>query len=100
MNRFGQRRISLAIPFVCLFLVFSAASVYSEYAWLPEFEEICGKTDESGSMTKEELKAMITRCDNVRPQIEKADHPQKNVFLFRLDKCRKLFLYVLELDEK
>ncbi len=88
----------LLILLVSVFFISSRSFAVDE--WLPEFEDICNKTDESSDMKKEELQTMITRCDKLRSQIEKSDNPQKNVYLFRLDKCRKLFNYVLEVNDK
>lgn len=81
-------------------MLFIASNSFSEYDWLPEFEDICGKTEDSGAMTKEELNALIDRCDKLRPIIEKSDNPQKKVYLFRLDKCKNLFIYVLQVNDR
>lgn len=85
---------------LALLLCSAAVLAHAEDAWLPEFEDICSKTDDSSVMTKEELKAMVERCDKLRPVIEKSENPQKKVYLFRLDKCKNLFAYVLEVIEK
>ncbi len=73
---------------------------YSEDAWLPEFEDLSGKTQDVGAFSKEELKALVARCEKLKPLIEQSDNPQKPVYLFRLEKCRKLFAYMLDLPDK
>jgi hypothetical protein len=95
------RKMNILFPLIILMALFlMAPHSYAEDAWLPEFEDICNKTDESNNMKKEELRTMIARCDKLRSSIEKSDNRQKNVYLFRLDKCRKLFTYVLEVNDK
>jgi len=89
----------LILPFLFASLLFVSAKSFAEDAWLPEFEDICGRTEDSGNMTEEELKAIVERCDKLRPAIEMSENPQKKVYLFRLDKCKNLFLYILEVSK-
>ena len=90
--------LSILLLTACALCV--TANAFPDDTWLSEFEAVCGKADESEAMSKDELKAIISRCEKLKPLIEKSDNPQKNVYLFRLDKCRKLFIYVLEADKK
>jgi hypothetical protein len=48
------------------------------------------------TMAPEELGDLVSRCDRLKPAIEGSSDPQKKVILKRLEKCRALFLYVLE----
>lgn len=100
MNNHRLRKYFAVCLIVSMAVLFSTGSSWSEDAWLPEFEEICGKTQDAGSMTTEELKAVVAKCDRVKSLIENSDNPQKKVYLFRLDKCRKLFVFMLESSEK
>jgi hypothetical protein len=68
--------------------------------WRKEFDDICGKTGDSLSLSDEELKALIERSDKLKPLIEKLDESDRKVFLRRLQKCRDLFSFVLSSRKK
>lgn len=94
----AAKNIYISLIVICAVLAFLTGPSFGADDWLAEFEDLCGKTEESGSMTKPEVKALIERCDKLKPIIQQSDNPQKNVYLFRLDKCKKLFIYVLEAE--
>jgi len=48
----------------------------------------------------EELRSLVDRCDALKPRIEKLDEPQRKVTLKRLQMCRDLYAFVLEMKEK
>jgi hypothetical protein len=75
-------------------------SAYAQDDWKKEFEEICSRTDDAMSFTREELKSIITRCDSLKAVIEKLDESTRKVYLRRLQLCRDLFAFVLESKEK
>lgn len=81
-------------------IYFSLLFTYADEDWRTEFDYICGKTEESMTMKLEELKDLITRCEKLKPVIENLDHPQKKVFLKRIEMCKNLFGYMLEVREK
>ena len=68
--------------------------------WRKEFDDICGKTQDAMTFNPEELKGLVTRCDTIRPLIEKLDETQRKVYLRRLQMCRDLFAFALESKEK
>lgn len=72
----------------------------AEENWKAEFEEVCGKTDDSMNMTKEELKALMARCDKLKPLIEAQEETTRKVYLKRLQMCRDLLAYVLEVKTR
>jgi hypothetical protein len=74
-------------------------TVYAQ-DWKNEFVDICGKTDNAMSLSKEELKQLIERCDRLRLTVENQEETEKKVYLKRLRLCRELFAYVLESKEK
>lgn len=69
---------------------------YADVDWKTEFDNLCGKTEETITMRIEELKDLVARCDKLKPIIESSNHPQKKIFLKRIEKCRNLFIYMLE----
>ncbi len=73
-----------------------ASPAGAEENWKAEFEEVCGKTEDSMSMTKDELKTLVARCDKLKPIIESQEETVRKVYLKRLQMCRDLFAYVYE----
>jgi hypothetical protein len=51
------------------------------------------------TLSVEELKGLIARCDKLKPQIEKEEESTQKVYLRRLHMCRELFQYVLDSKE-
>jgi Spy/CpxP family protein refolding chaperone len=65
-------------------------------SWQQEFDAVCGKTQDAMSLTAEQLKSLVQRCDALEPRIEKLDETRRKVYLRRLKQCRGLYAYVLE----
>lgn len=65
-------------------------------AWQQEFDTVCSKTTDAMSLSADELKSLVQRCDTLEPKIEKLDESRKKVYLRRLKQCRGLYAYVLE----
>ncbi len=74
----------------------SAQPDSKDEAWRKEFDDICSRTQDAMTFTPDELVSLISRCDALRPQIEKLDETRKKVYLGRLRMCRGLYAYVLE----
>ncbi len=64
--------------------------------WRAEFDDICSKTTDAMSLPKDEIKKLVERCDALKPRIEKLDESAAKVYLKRLQRCRSLFVFVLE----
>ncbi len=83
------------------FIVFVfSQNVNAEQDWKAEFDDICSKTNYAMSLTKDEIKSLIKRCDNLKPAIEKLDESAKKVYLKRLQMCRDMFVFTLESKEQ
>lgn len=50
-------------------------------------------------LTKEQLNGLVASCDTLKGAISQGNHPQKKLFLIRLNKTRNLCLYLLELKQ-
>ncbi len=74
--------------------------VYAQDDWKMEFDDVCSKTQDAMAFTPDELRNLISRCDKLKPFVEKLDETQRKVFLRRLQFCRDLFVFVLESKEK
>jgi len=70
--------------------------VWAEEPWKTEFDNICAKTDDAMSLSVEELKGLIERCEKLKAVMENLDESGKKVFQKRLQMCRDLFAFVLE----
>jgi hypothetical protein len=87
------------------FLVFligllTCASASAEETWRAEFDRLCAKTDQSMSISVEELRELVARCEKLKPEIEASANPQKKVFVKRLEACRNVFVFVIEASDK
>ena len=78
----------------------AAVPAFSQETWKSEFEDVCSKTQDAMAFSVAELSELITRCDKLKPVIEKLDESQRKVYLKRLGMCRDLFVYVRESKEK
>lgn len=74
----------------------NSGSIYAQDSWKAEFDDICSKTGIAITFTKEELKALVDRCDKLKPTIETLDESQKKVYLKRLKMCRDMFIFAIE----
>lgn len=77
----------------------STGSAHAQDDWKPEFDSICSRTQDADTLSIQELKELINRCDGLRPRIEKLEESQRKVALKRLKMCRDLFVYVLNSKE-
>ena len=74
-------------------------SVYSQDDWKTEFDIVCAKTQDPMTLSADELRMLIGRCDKLRPLIDKLDETPRKVYLRRLQMCKDLFSFVLESKE-
>ncbi len=72
---------------------------YAQDTWKDEFDDVCSKTQDAMGLTPDELKALVKKCDELKPRIEKLSGAQKRVYLRRLKMCRDLYVFVLESKE-
>ena len=70
--------------------------VLAQEGWKSEYDTICSKTDVAMTLSTEELKGLIARCDQLKLRIEAEEESTRKVYLRRLKMCRDLYDYVLE----
>jgi len=92
---FSISLLSGAVGGAALFAT-GTASAAEAPDWRTEFDDICGRTAEAQSLSAEDLTRLMSRCDSLKPRIEKLGESERKVFLKRLNMCRELFRYVLE----
>jgi len=65
-------------------------------SWKDELEQVCSKTDDAMSLTSDELRSLVSRCDELKPPIAKLEESERKVYSRRLQLCRDLYAFVLE----
>ena len=64
--------------------------------WLAEFNDSCAKTTEAMELSREELLALIAKCERVKKAVESQDEAVRKVYMKRVQMCLDLFKYVVE----
>jgi hypothetical protein len=76
------------------------AAAYAEEDWQKEFDEVCSKTEGAMALSAEELKALVDKCDKLKPKIAGLDETRSKVYMKRLQRTRDYYIFVLESKEK
>lgn len=71
-------------------------TAFAQEKWKQEFDDICSKTGNAADLKKDELQALIGRCDKLAPEIGKLGGPGEKVYMKRLSMCRALFVFMLD----
>lgn len=92
-----KRRFLIIFIFVSLFFMAVYAGGLFSQDWKKEYEDICSKTGDPMTLTEDELRVLIERCDRLKAVIESLeDESTRRVYLKRLQMCRDLFYFCLE----
>jgi hypothetical protein len=78
------------------------AAAYADEGWQKDFDDVFSKTEGAMALTPEELKALVEKCDKLKPLIEGTDEGEskKKVYLKRLQRTRDYYNFILESKEK
>jgi hypothetical protein len=87
------------VPLCLVLLIAFHSGGSSAETWKESFEAICAQTAEATSLSTEDVRELLQRSEELTRTIEKIDDPHKKVYLFRLNKCRNFFKYILETRE-
>lgn len=68
--------------------------------WRAEFDDVCSRTQDAMTLTSDELRSLVVRCDQLMPALEKLPDPERKVYTRRLQACRKLYQFVLDTRER
>src|SRR5512143_3143147 len=93
------RLAATACAIGCLLVFLPGGIAWPQEDWRPEFEAVCGKTEVSMTLSKEELTDLISRCGKLEARIGAEEETVRKVYLRRLKRCRDLFGYMLESKE-
>lgn len=91
-----MRTCARKICAVALAFVLAGGAAFGAEAWRADFEEVCGRTAEAMSLSVQDLKGLVEKCDRVQQRLDAEDETVRKVYLKRLRMCRDLYLYVLE----
>lgn len=72
------------------------AAVQAQEEWRAELETLCARTEDAMTFSREELKALVERCDKLKPRIEALDETARKVYGKRLQMCRDFYHFMLE----
>ena len=67
----------------------------AEEDWGAEFESVCSRTQDAMTLSSDELRSLIARCDRLKPAIATLDESRRKVYAKRLKMCRDLYDFVL-----
>lgn len=76
-----------------------SAGLASAGEWKDDLERICDKTNDSESMSKEQLQALVKEADELLKRMEQINDPAKKVLQPKLQKCRNFFAYMIDLKD-
>lgn len=77
-------------------ICFAKPAQAAEQAWEKEFNDVCSKTTDSMSLSREEIKLLIARCEKLKPVIDGQEETTRKVYRKRLEMCKNLFVFMLE----
>ena len=97
----------ISFVFLCFFhgnsIVGTLSNAYAQQDWKQEYADVCAKTQNAMTLTSEELKDYIDRCDTIQDRINELEGPQgaseKKVYTKRLKMCRDLYDFALKYKE-
>jgi hypothetical protein len=81
-------------------IVGNLSSAYAQQDWKQEYADVCAKTQNAVTLSSEELKNYIDRCDKLQ---ERFDEPEgslgaseRKVYTKRLKMCRDIYDFALK----
>jgi hypothetical protein len=90
-------RKSAVLVLLASALFMSSAAMAADEDLFSEVEAVCSKVDAAESLTTEELNSLIESVDRLVSRVEASEHPKKKLYLFRLQKCRGIYAYIIGL---
>jgi hypothetical protein len=97
MSEMKKRNTGIVLFLFLLMFYFSPLA--SAQSWIEDFDKICSQTEDADSLPTAKLKELVMESDKLIDVIESGNDPKKKVYIFRLKKCRNLFLYIMNLRE-
>ena len=94
-----MKKRNTGIGLFLLLLMSYFSPLASAQSWIEDFDKICAQAEDADSLPTAKLKELVTESDKLLEVIETGNDPRKKVYIFRLRKCRNLFVYIMDLRE-
>ena len=91
--------ISIFIFVISLYVSLTSSSYANQELWREEFNELCGDTQKAATFGQDDLKGLVVRCDKLSSELEGSDSTQKKAYIYRIEKCRNFYQFIIELLE-
>ena len=86
------------------YIVYTVDLAFAQEDWKQEYAAVCAKTQNAMTLSSEELKSYIDRCDKLQDRINKKEGIQsateKKVYAKRLKMCCDLYIFTLDQKDK
>jgi hypothetical protein len=92
-------KLALIQAVVASLLVIFAYSMAYGVSLQEEFDQLCIYTQDAESLSLAKLNELVAKCDQLHKKIEGSDDDKKKLLLFRLNKCRNFFVYMIDLKQ-
>jgi hypothetical protein len=94
MNTKG--RLKLLALAGCLTIFINLQAAFSEDTWRTDFDATCAQSNNAMTLSVNELKMLIERCDHLQKIVESQEETIRKVYSKRLQMCKKLYVFILE----
>lgn len=91
--------ITIFICVISLYVSLKSSSYANQELWREEFNELCGDTQKAAAYGRDDLNKLVVRCDKLSSELEVSDSTQKKAYIYRLEKCRNFYQFLIELLE-
>ena len=95
----GNLKLAASKTITALLIVLASTTFLYGGTLQEDFDRLCIFTQEAESLSLEKLAQLVAECDQLKKRIEESDYEKKKVLLFRLEKCRNFFAYIIELKQ-
>jgi len=91
--------ISIFICVISLYISLPSSSYANQELWREEFNALCGDTQKAATFGQDDLKELVVRCDKLSSELEGSDSAQKKAYIYRVEKCKNFFIFLIEFSE-
>lgn len=91
--------ISIFICVISLYFSLTSSSFANQESWREEFNELCGDTQKAATLGQDDLNKLVARCGKLSSELEGSDSTQKKAYIYRIEKCRNFYQFLIELLE-
>ncbi len=77
----------------------TSSSYATQELWREEFNELCGDTQKAATFGQDDLNKLVVRCDKLSSELSESDSAQKKAYIYRIEKCKNFYQFLIELLE-